>query len=134
MAAKKKTSQTKRTRRKQQQMQNGRLIGLWCLILLAVLMLLSLFGAVGDFGILLNKVMLGFLGVGAYILPIYILVSAGCKLAVGNDKKIGVRIWLFAVALVLLSAFVHIFTNQAAIYEGLDFFSFVGALFGGAQQ
>ena len=134
MAAKKKTSQTKRTRRKQQQMQNGRLIGLWCLILLAVLMLLSLFGAVGDFGILLNKVMLGLLGVGAYILPIYILVSAGCKLAVGNDKKIGVRIWLFAVALVLLSAFVHIFTNQAAIYEGLDFFSFVGALFGGAQE
>ncbi len=116
MAAKKKTSQTKRTRRSQKS-NNGRLIGLWSLILVSVLMLLSLFGAVGEFGVLLTMLMKGLLGVGAYLLPIYLLISAICKLVVGSDKKVGIRIWLFAIALILLSAFVHIFTNQAGIYE-----------------
>ncbi len=131
MAARKKTTQTRKRRR--QRSSNGRLIGLWSLILLSVLMLLALFGAVGDFGNLLTLLMRGLFGVGAYILPMYLLVAAGCKLALGNNKKAGVRIWLFAVALVLLSAFVHIFTKQAAVYEGVDFFVFVERLFSGAQ-
>lgn len=131
MAARKKTTQTRKRRR--QSSSNGRLIGLWSLILLSVLMLLALFGAVGDFGNLLTLLMHGLLGVGAYILPIYLLVAAICKLVKGNNKKTGVRIWLFAVALMLFSAFVHIFTKQAAVYEGLDFFEFVVQLFNGAQ-
>ncbi len=125
MAAKKKTTQTKRSRRSQKS-NNGRLIGLWSLILVSVLMLLALFGAVGEFGNLLTLLMKGLLGVSAYLLPVYLLVAAICKLVVGNDKKVGVRIWLFAVALILLSAFVHIFTNQAGLYE-------VDLLFTGAQ-
>lgn len=131
MAARKKTTQTRRRRR--QRSTNRRLIGLWSLILLSVLMILALFGAVGEFGNLLTLLMRGLFGVGAYILPIYMLVAAICKLAMGNNKKAGVRIWLFAVALVLLSAFVHIFTKQATIYEGTDFFLFVERLFSGAQ-
>ncbi len=125
MAAKKKTTQTKRSRRSQKS-NNGRLIGLWSLILVSVLMLLALFGAVGEFGNLLTLLMKGLLGVSAYLLPVYLLVAAICKLVVGNDKKVGVRIWLFAVALILLSAFVHIFTGQAGLYE-------VDMLFTGAQ-
>ncbi len=125
MAAKKKTTQTRRSRRSQKS-NNGRLIGLWSLILVSVLMLLALFGAVGEFGNLLTLLMKGLLGVSAYLLPAYLLVSAICKLVVGNDKKVGVRIWLFAVALILLSAFVHIFTTQAGLYE-------VDLLFTGAQ-
>ncbi len=125
MAAKKKTTQTKRSRRSQKS-NNGRLIGLWSLILVSVLMLLALFGAVGEFGNLLTLLMKGLLGVSSYLLPVYLLVAAICKLVVGNDKKVGVRIWLFAVALILLSAFVHIFTNQAGFYE-------VDLLFTGAQ-
>ena len=132
MAAKKKTTQTQKRRR--QRSSNGRLIGLWSLILFSLLMLLGLFGAVGDFGNLLTKLMRGLLGIGAYILPVYLLIAAICKLVQGNDKKTGVRIWLFAVALVLFSAFVHIFTKQAAVYEGLDFFAFVEQLFIGAQS
>jgi len=132
MAARKKTTQTRKRRR--QSSGSGRLIGLWSLILLAVLMLLALFGAVGDFGNLLTMLMRGLLGVGAYILPVYLLVSAICKLVQGNDKKTGVRIWLFAVALILFSAFIHIFTKQAAVYEGADFFLFVERLFTGAQS
>ncbi len=132
MAARKKTTQTRKRRR--QPSSNGRLIGLWSLILLSVLMLLALFGAVGDFGNLLTTLMRGLFGVGAYILPVYLLVSAICKLVQGNDKKTGVRIWLFAVALILFSAFVHIFTKQAAVYEGADFFVFVERLFAGAQS
>ncbi len=124
MAAKKKTTQ-KRSRRSQKS-NNGRLIGLWSLILVSVLMLLALFGAVGEFGNLLTLLMKGLLGVSSYLLPVYLLVAAICKLVVGNDKKVGVRIWLFAVALILLAAFVHIFTNQAGLYE-------VDLLFTGAQ-
>ncbi len=132
MAARKKTTQTRKRRR--QRSSNGRLIGLWSLILLSVLMVLALFGAVGEFGNLLTLLMRGLVGVSAYILPIYMLVAAICKLALGNNKKAGVRIWLFAVALVLLSAFIHIFTKQAAVYEGADFFVFVERLFSGAQS
>ena len=133
MATKKKTSQSKRASAKRRTSSNGRLIGLWCLILLAVLMLLSLFDAVGDFGALLKNFTLGMLGISAYIFPLYLLVAAICRLVLGNSKKVGVRIWLFAVAMILFSAFVHIFSKQATCYENTDFFGFVVALYNGAQ-
>ncbi len=132
MATKKKKRQTKKPTEAQKR-ETSRLIWLMSLILVSVLLLLSLFNAVGPFGSFMLLMMKGLLGTCAYILPIYLLVSAICLLVKGKDKKVGIRIWLFAVALILLSAFIHNLSPQAKVYEGQEFIGFIQKLFEGAQ-
>ncbi len=137
MAQNKKSSAKKNKKAAPEKQNNTSLGYLWLLgiCVAAVLIFLSLcFEVTGVAGEFIKNLLIGLFGVSAYILPFYMVIAVGSVLFTKNAKGTKVRCWFGAVALLLLSMFLHIVSKNAFIYQTVGFGEYVKLLYSSGIQ
>jgi len=124
-AKNKKSNNTKKTTSKEM-----RIFYAFLLAVLTVLVFLSLcFSVTGVFGEFIKKVLVGLLGVSAYIIPL--ILFHGIFTLFTKDKSKKIRLCLCVVGVVIISVFAHSVSNSVYMYQTAKFTDLVKTLYSG---